>query len=277
MEALGRIVSPCGVEVLAVDSMLNYRAENQFTTTLRFFSHLPRLPAGAAISVDRRPFRTTRPLNFISPGLSLATRGNGPVTGALCIFSPNFISRLSETEGGLPIDGIDFLIDIESPRLAYLGGAMLRAAIEPGFGRELFAEAMGMAVAVEIVRLVEMRGLDAAPRRGGLASSQMRRLDSYIRDHLSEKLTLHELALLIGVSARQLSHAVKAAHGVGLHRWVAELRLAEARRLLIETDLPIGEVGRRCSFLSPAAFAAAFRAAVGSAPGAFRRLTSGRS
>jgi AraC family transcriptional regulator len=277
MEALGRIASPRGVQVLAVDSMLNFRPENQFTTTLRFFSYLPRIPADGAMSVDGRPFRTTRHLNFFTPGVPLATRGNGPVTGALCILSPDFISGLSETEGGLPIEEVDFLTSIESKRLAYLGQAMLREAIEPGFGGALFAEAMGMAVVVEIARLDGRGGLDDEPRRGGLAPWQMRRLDSYVRDHLSDKLTLRELAMLIGVSIRQLSHAIKVVEGVSLRDWVAERRLAEGRRLLIETDLPIGEVGRRCSFRSSAAFAAAFRAAIGCAPGEFRRLTSGQS
>jgi AraC-like DNA-binding protein len=59
---------------------------------------------------------------------------------------------------------------------------------------------------------------------------------------------------------------------VSLHRWIAEYRLSEARRLLGETDLPINEIARRAAFQSTAAFSTAFRAAVGLAPSEFRHL-----
>lgn len=277
MGSLGRVASPRGVQLLAVDSMLNYRIENQFTTTLRFLSYLPRIPAGGAMSVDRRPFAATRPLNFLAPGVSTTTRGSGPVTGALCIFSPNFFSRLSETENGLPIDGIDFLTDIQSERLTYLGRAMFREAIEPGFASSLFAEAIGMEIALEIVRYDDARRAEDGLRHGGLAPWQIRRLESYVRDNLSDDLTLSELAALLGISVRHLSRAVKQAMGVSVHRWIADRRLAEARRLLSETDLAIHEIARLSAFHSASAFTAAFRVAAGIAPGEFRRLTLVRS
>jgi hypothetical protein len=71
-----------------------------------------------------------------------------------------------------------------------------------------------------------------------------------------------------------LSADFLASLGVSLRGWVAELCLAEARRRLIETDLPIGEVAWRCAFQSVAAFRTAFRASVGCAPGAFRRMAA---
>jgi AraC-like DNA-binding protein len=275
MGSLGRVASPRGVQLIAVDGMINDRPENLIITTLRFFSYLPRTPADAVMSVDRRPFRPFRPLNFFSPRLSMATRGNGPNTGALCIFSPDFLSRLSEAESGFRIDGIDFLTDIQSQRLTYLGGLMFREAIAPGFASTLFAESIGIEIAVEIARYDGALRSDEGPRHGGLAPWQMHRLESYIGDNLSGDLTLSGLATLIGVSVRHLSRVVKQAKGVSVHRWIADRRLAEARRLLSETDLPIHEIAQRAAFRSASAFTTAFRAASGFAPGEFRRLTLG--
>jgi AraC family transcriptional regulator len=277
MGSLGRVASPRGVQLIAVDGMVNGRTENRFTTTLRLFSYLPRISADGAMSVDRRPFAAAGPLNFLTPGVDTTTRGGGPVTGAMCIFSPNFFSRLSETESGFRIEGIDFLTDIQSERLTYLGGVMFREAVEPGFASALFAEAIGMEIALEIVRYDNARRADDGSRHGAPAPWQMRRLESYVRDNLSDDLTLSELAALLGVSVRHLSRAVRQAKGVSVHRWIADRRLGEARRLLGETDLPIHEVARRCAFHSASAFIAAFRSAAGAAPGEFRRLTSGRS
>ena len=275
--SLGHIASPRGVEVLAVDGLPNDRTENQFMTVSWCLSYLLRRPADSAMSVNQSPFEAARPINFSAPGVSVTTRYRGPVTGALCIFSPKFFSRLSETENGLPIDGIDFLADVQSERLTYLGGLMFHEAVDPGFASSLFAEAIGMEIALEIVRYDDARRVDGGLRHGGLAPWQMRRLESYIHDNLSDDLSLSELAGLLGISVRHLSRAVKQARGVSVHRWIAERRFAEARRLLSETDLPIHEIAQRSAFRSASAFTAAFRSASGIAPGEFRRLTSDRS
>jgi len=56
-----------------------------------------------------------------------------------------------------------------------------------------------------------------------------------------------------------------------VHGAIAEARLELARRLLIETDLPMPDVAHRSGFAHPEYMCAAFRRAVGTAPGAFRR------
>jgi len=70
---------------------------------------------------------------------------------------------------------------------------------------------------------------------------------------------------------------VRQAKGVSVHRWIADCRMLEARRLLLETDLPVHEIARRSAFHSPAAFATAFRAASDYAPGEYRRLATGKA
>jgi AraC-like DNA-binding protein len=273
-DLLGRIASARGVQVLAIQGMPNGRIENRLIADTAALAYSPRRSKDAKYRWGHQPFRSLRPLSLITSGCSFKMLADGPFTSSYCVLGPDFLADLAETEEGMRINELNLSAPIESERLSYFGQEMLREAVAPGFSGTLFAEAMGVAVVVEIARLDGLRRLDAEPRRGGLAPWQMRRLDSYVRDHFSEKLTLRELALLTGVSVRQLSHTIKATLGVSLHRWVAELRLAEARRLLIETDLPIAEVGRRCSFESVAAFTRAFRVAAGCAPGAFRRLAS---
>jgi AraC-like DNA-binding protein len=270
---LGRVASERGVQVLATHGMPNGRIENRLTVDTTMLAYTPRMPADAEVKRGRAPFRPLGSLCLATPGAPLTLRGDGSFTSSYCVLSPAFLAGLSETESELRIGAFTLTAPFESERLTSIGQQMLREVIAPGFGGALFAEAIGMAVAVEVARLAGSRGLDDEPRPGGLALWQKRRLESYIRAHLSDRLTLRELALLIGVSIRRLSQAIKLAHGVSLPRWIAEHRVAEARRLLIETDLPVDEIGRRCAFQSAAAFSAAFRAVAGCAPGAFRRLT----
>src|ERR1700722_266223 len=269
---LGRVASVRGVEILATHGMPNDRILNEIKTVAAVLAYSLQTPADTALCPTGKPFRNVGPLNFYSADASFTLRGSGPMTMSLCFFSPAFLAALSETDSRFRLGDLGIVNNIESNRLVYLGRAMFREAIEPGFASSLFAESAGMAMALEIARLGGNRGPEDKPSRGGLAPWQMHRLDVYVHEHLSSDLTLTELAQLLGISVRQLSRAVRQEKGVSVHHWVAECRMAEARRLLNQTDLAVHEVGRLCAFQSAAAFSTAFRAASGFTPGEFRRL-----
>jgi AraC family transcriptional regulator len=269
---LGRVASERGVEILATHGMPNDRIVNQITTVTAVLAYSLQMPGDAALRQRGQPFRSVGPINFYSRGASFALRGSGPMTISLCFLGPAFLAGLSEIESGIRIGDLDIITNIESDRLTYLGRTMFREAIEPGFASSLFAESVGLALALEIARLDGVRRLDDKHRRGGLAPWQMRRLESHVRENLSSHLTLAGLAQLLGMSVRHLSRAVKQDKGVSVYHWIAECRMSEARRLLTQTNLPVHEIGRRCAFQNAAAFSTAFRAASGFTPGEFRRL-----
>jgi AraC family transcriptional regulator len=271
---LGRVASERGVQVLATHGMPNGRTENRLTVETTTLVYTSRMPANAKVKRGRAPFLPLGSLCLATPGCSLRLRGDGSFTSSYCVLTPAFLASLSEKESGLQISEFELAAPIESARLTYIGQQILREVVAPGFGGALFAEAMGTAVVVEVARLAGSPSPHDDPRPRGLTPRQKQQLESYIRAHLCDRLTLRELALLIGVSVRRLSQAIKLSQGVSLPRWIAQHRVAEARRLLIETDLPVGEIGRRCAFHSAAAFSAAFRAVAGCAPDAFRRLTT---
>ena len=165
---LGRVASARGVELVATQGVPNDKFENTFETATTVLGFLGKMPADAAYRIGHKPFQRLGLLNFSAPGISLTLRGSTPFTSAVCIFSPGFFKDLSETDVSLRFDAIDFLIDIESARLTYLGQAMLREAMQPGFASSVFTEAMGMAIALEITRY------DSASRsdEGGAADSR---------------------------------------------------------------------------------------------------------
>jgi AraC family transcriptional regulator len=274
---LGHVASPRGVQMATTQGMVGDGIENRVLADMDLFAYTPHTPADAAVCIDGQPSRPVGTLSFISAGTSLTLSGNGPFTSSVCMLSPGFLAGLAETEGRLRLGEIGFVRAFDSERLTFLGKEMFRETIAPGFGGSLFAEAMGMAVTLEIARYCHVSRPHDEPRCGGLAAWQMRRLESYIRANLSTDLTLDELARLLCISVRHLSRAVKQEKGTSVHRWIADCRFREARRLLTETDSPIHEIAQRAAFRSASAFTTAFRAASGFAPGEFRRLTVGRS
>jgi AraC family transcriptional regulator len=268
---LGDVVSPRGVRLLATHGPAG-ELKTYLLPHMATFSYSIRSPNNVALTVDGRPFRTSGPLGFCAAGVPLQLRATGYFTYAICFLSSDFLDGLAETESGLRLGGIDLMYSIESERLTHLSRAAFREAIEPGFSSAVFAETMATAITLELARYYGSRRLGSAPRGRGLAPWQMRRLDDYIRAHLSENLTLHELAMLLGISVRHLSRAVRQAKGTSVYRWISDYRLLEARRLLGETDLLVSEIARRSAFQSAAAFSSAFRSAVGFTPAEFRHL-----
>jgi AraC-like DNA-binding protein len=84
-------------------------------------------------------------------------------------------------------------------------------------------------------------------------------------------LTLTRLARRVGVPDRDLSRAVNAVEGVNVSQFVNLVRLAEAERLLVTTDEPVGRIQERAGFLTRSNFYREFQKAYGEAPGAYRK------
>lgn len=80
-----------------------------------------------------------------------------------------------------------------------------------------------------------------------------------------------ELAAELGVTPTHLTRCCKQACGRSAHDILADRRIFEARRLLVETDQPVGQIGAAIGFASPAYFTRAFQHMTGHSPSAFRR------
>jgi AraC family transcriptional regulator len=275
---LGRMTSAHGVELVASQCMLIEGIEHQLTTDIPTLSIILQVPDTVMSQNGKRLVSAGR-LNFFVPGSDPYTlRGTGLMTGIACVFHSEFLARLSEGENGFDFTQLGAMVDIESERLVHLGRAMFREAVNPGFAGPLYARTMGMAVALELARYHVTRGVITSSFPDyELTPRQIRQLEAYVRAHLSADLMLNDLAALIGMSARHLSRAWRLTRGTSIQRWIAECRLAESRRLLAETDLPIFEIARRCAFPDSTAFSMAFSASTGFAPGEFRGLTAEQS
>ena len=81
----------------------------------------------------------------------------------------------------------------------------------------------------------------------------------------------HALARRAGMSLSTLRRRFRAATGIPLHRHVLQGRIAGARRLLGETDLPMKVVAEKLGYTDVYFFARQFRKETGTTPGAFRR------
>lgn len=96
-----------------------------------------------------------------------------------------------------------------------------------------------------------------------------------IEQRVGEPLSLRDVADAVGLSPGHLTTVVRDKTGRTVGDWITERRLARARRLLVETDLSVEQVGRRVGYRDPAYFARVFRRANGTTPLRWRRAGRG--
>lgn len=135
-----------------------------------------------------------------------------------------------------------------------------------GVGNSEAARAHLTLILVEVARL-------AADVVGGMRARDehlLAEVFAYVEKHYAEPISLMNVAEAVSLSSGYLTTAVRRRTGRTVVEWIAERRMAEARRLLAETDENIEWVGARVGYDDPTYFARRFRRAHGANPAAWR-------
>jgi AraC family transcriptional regulator, transcriptional activator of pobA len=90
-------------------------------------------------------------------------------------------------------------------------------------------------------------------------------------EHYSERISLKDVARAVSLSRGHLTTVVRRKTGRTAQAWIAERRMAEARKLLVQTDLAVEEVGRRVGYVDAGYFVRSFGHAHGATPLGWRR------
>lgn len=102
-------------------------------------------------------------------------------------------------------------------------------------------------------------------------SMRLARMMTYIEEHLHEKIELAEIAEEVNLSRTYASAIFKEELGITISEFILRERIAEAKRLLIETDLTIAEISERLAFCSQSYFTKSFTEVEGMTPGEYRK------
>ncbi|MDR1068781.1 MAG: AraC family transcriptional regulator [Clostridiales Family XIII bacterium] len=101
--------------------------------------------------------------------------------------------------------------------------------------------------------------------------AEIARVQLFIDGNYGTALTVEQLAKLACMSASKFKYAFKAVTGTTIHRYVTDIRVREAKRLLAETDMPIAQVAAQTGYKKAGAFTAVFKQNTGSKPIDYRR------
>lgn len=96
-------------------------------------------------------------------------------------------------------------------------------------------------------------------------------LTRYLQTHLAEDISLNLLAEEFHLSAPYISQLFKNEIGVSFLTYLTNIRMEQARKLLLGTSLPIAEVSEQCGYGDYRVFTKAFKKAEGVTPSQYRR------
>ena len=105
----------------------------------------------------------------------------------------------------------------------------------------------------------------------------IRRVEGYVADHLSERLTLSQISRAMGVSVNKLGRDVKAATGLTPQQLIAAQRLKLARQMIRKNEDNVTEIAQKLGFSSLHYFSQWFKKQTRVSPTVYARSIRGRT
>ncbi|MCW1429522.1 helix-turn-helix domain-containing protein [Novosphingobium sp. JCM 18896] len=212
------------------------------------------------------------PLMFVPQGIETRSYlAQGRQRSLTCLLSAEVIERILGRSPHWDSSDLEHALNLRNPAIEQLLWRIARELERPGFASAALIEALGNALAIELIRIFRLEQR-FAPKRltGGLAPWRMRRIRE--RAHVDGPAPdLAELSEICGLSVRHLTRAFKAETGQTLASYVEQVVMDRARAKLAETREPIAEIAVRLGFASAASFCSAYRRHTGERPSDLRK------
>ena len=93
----------------------------------------------------------------------------------------------------------------------------------------------------------------------------------YIHENFREKISMKDICTALGRTKSAICPAFKEKYGVTVMDYLTELRIEEAKKMLSQTDMTVGEISDETGFADTSYFSKVFLKVVGVSPSQYRR------
>lgn len=167
--------------------------------------------------------------------------------------------------------GIPFLderrfIKFKISNFQYIAGRCGRL-FEAARGGNRYRFIIGMGIMQELLGMLaeELEKPELTPMKLLLA----RTIHDYLLSHYREPLQIAQIAALINRTPGYATHLFKEAYGLSPIKYMHDLRMAEARKLLLQSDMTVADIAFYLGYYDSSYFFKMFKKAVGMSPTAF--------
>jgi AraC family transcriptional regulator len=216
-------------------------------------------------------------INLTPPAIDGIWEASAPSRAVVLLIRPEFLSRAIEEHWDADSRRLEIVKQflVRDPVIEAITLDLAREVANSSPSGRLYAQSACEFIAHHLIFRYSTLSRVPPHSIGGLSSRSLRLVLSYIEDMLGQRIQLHELAALAGISARHFERAFRQSTGYPPHAYVLERRLDAARRLLIDQpDLAIEQIALRLGFSSGSHFSSAFRHRTGCSPTEYRKIRS---
>jgi AraC family transcriptional regulator len=114
--------------------------------------------------------------------------------------------------------------------------------------------------------------LPALAYRGILSRPRVARINAYVQAHLTDAITLEQLAALVDLSPFHFARAFKRTTGLAPHQFVTLARIEHAKVALLHTDETVQSIAYSVGYTNISHFRRVFRAHTGRLPSELRAV-----
>ena len=226
-----------------------FRSNAQFAAVL-----LAPSPDMEAAFASDRPQRFDAPVGMlvVNPAnVDRTLRWSVPKKNVAIAFGPLAYANLAATE----LDGADW--QLQPPKFGHVDLRALRLAramaqeVSEGRTNQLYLDSLLTVFGVHLIRnysSARLQQANAANRRLSLQTS--RKVLEYMNEQLAANVPIEAIARISRMSPSHFIRAFTMTFGVPPHRYLINLRLQKAERLLIELRLSISEIALQTGFSS---------------------------
>lgn len=97
-------------------------------------------------------------------------------------------------------------------------------------------------------------------------------ISKYISLHFMENISLSSLSKIFSLSESHLSRIFKAHTGIGINEYITYVRVTNAEKLLMETELSVTRIAQQCGYNDSNYFSTVFKRTKGISPQKLRKL-----
>jgi len=162
-------------------------------------------------------------------------------------------------------------VALSDPMISNLGECLVPAFERPDLLSRLFADQLAAALMTHLSAFYSEQPTALQRVRGGLARRHERLAKEMLLANLDGEIGLEELARTCGLSRSHFARAFKASVGLSPFQWLVTQRVEHAKSMLLNSDLPVGEIGLDSGFSDQSHFTRIFMKYTGITPAAWRR------
>ena len=173
------------------------------------------------------------------------------------------------------LSGFEYREGTEAAVLDRLAKALVEAGVNPDKLDRRGENEKRLAIVARLFELPISTGREAEPASrktpSPLPKWRLKRVVEYVAIHISDQITLADLAAAAGMSRMYFASQFKAATGMRPHDYVLQKRIEHAQGLLRATSEPLVEIALSVGFQTQAHFTTIFKKIAGNTPLRWRR------